>query len=276
VVLKKTSLSLNLLLLQRIVLIQIFFSSFSTFAKSGITFERQFERDSERWTLATNFTSGKNKNSDLLLRLFNDGKSSKSGPRLEPYLYGFWYKGLQNDGTAWEATGYGGFLYFNNFISGIFSITTPNIVLGIIAESRDERKKNNGIITSYGPSLRLFGLNQQDTALYLNFKQTQRLLQGVAYQEWNWEAAAVIYLAHNLRVEGSWLFSNSDWQASPSNFAEQKGFKIGGGIEIGILRIDGFYERTMYTIKDPTALADASKAQPFDEARQVIKIGISL
>jgi hypothetical protein len=32
----------------------------------------------------------------------------------------------------------------------------------------------------------------------------------------------------------------------------------------------------MYTIKDPTALADASKAQPFDEARQVIKIGISL
>ena len=275
-VLKKTSLSLNLLLLQRIVLIQIFFSSFSVFAKSGITFERQFERDSERWTLTTNFTSGKNKNTGLLLRLFNDGKSSKSGPRLEPYLYGFWYKGLQNDGTAWEATGYGGFLYFNNFISGIFSITTPNIVLGIIGESRDERKKSNGMITSYGPSLRLFGLNQQDTALYLNFKHTQRLLQGVAYQEWNWEAAAVIYLAHNLRVEGSWLFSNSDWRASPSNFAEQKGFKIGGGIEIGILRIDGFYERTMYTIKDPTALADASKAQPFDEARQVIKIGISL
>ncbi|KAB8033736.1 hypothetical protein [Fluviispira multicolorata] len=240
---------------------------------SSITLKRQSDRNNERWSLSTFiFERNKLKESDLLIRFYTSGKDSKNTPRLEPFVNGIWYNGFETNGDTWEGAGYGGSLYFNNFISGTFKIPTPNIVLGIIGEHREEVSHGISHFDTYGPSLRFFGRNQQDSAIYLNLKNTQRQLENQYYEEWNWEAAAVIYLAQGLRVEGSWLFPNSDWMAFPSNYAAQKGFKIGGGIEIGILRISGFYENTNFEIKNPAANA----RQFFNETRRIIQIGLSI
>lgn len=212
----------------------------------------------------------------MLIRFYSDGKGDKNRPRLEPFVYGLWYNGLESDGTSFEGVGYGASLYFNNFISGIFKIPTPNIVPGVFGEHREEVDRGVSRIDSFGPSLRFFGRNQQDSALFLNLKNTQRDLRGQYFEEWNWEAAAVFYIAQSLRVEGSWLFSNDDWQAFPSSYAKQSGFKIGGGIEIGVLRISGFFEKTYFTIKDQNNTTNPSGVTTFDEIRRVVQVGISI
>jgi hypothetical protein len=240
-------------------------------------FQRQNERDTERWSLSTYFTEkNKLKQADFLIRFYSDGKAPKNGPRIEPFIHGLWYNGLESDGSTWEGVGYGGSLYFNNFISGIFKIPTPNIVPGVFGEHREEVLRGVSRIDTYGPSLRFFGRNQQDSALYINLKNTQRDLEGQYYEEWNWEAAAVLYIAQNLRVEGSWLFSNDDWIAFPSNYAKQSGFKVGGGIEIGIVRISGFFEKNSFTIINPNYSMNPMALKSFDEIRRIIQFGISI
>ncbi len=233
---------------------------------------RQNERDNERWSMSTYFTEkNKLKYADFLLRFYSDGKG-KNAPRIEPFAYGLWYNGLTSDGSLWEGVGYGGSLYFNNFISGLFKIPTPNIVPGVFGEHREEMARGISRFDTYGPSLRFFGRNQQDTALFLNLKKTERDLLGKYYEEWNWEAGAVIYLAQNLRTEGSWLFSNEDWQAFPSSYAQQSGFRFGGGIEVGFLRVSGYFEKISYTIKNPAP----NSLRSFDEIRRIIQVGISI
>ena len=240
-------------------------------------FQRQKDRDTERWSLSTYFTEkNRLKQADYLIRFYSDGKGAKNGPRLEPFVYGLWYNGLASDGSTWDGVGYGGSLYFNNFISGIFKIPTPNIVPGVFGEHREEVARGVSRIDTYGPSLRFFGRNQQDSALFINLKDTQRDLEGQFYEEWNWEAAAVLYIAQNLRVEGSWLFSNDDWPAFPSSYAKQSGFKIGGGIEIGIFRISGFFEKNSFTIINPNYTANPNALKSFDEIRRVVQVGFSI
>ncbi|BBH52965.1 hypothetical protein [Fluviispira sanaruensis] len=244
-------------------------------SKSGVSFsyKRQNDRDSERWSLSTFFFErNKLKQSDLLIRFYTSGKDSKNSPRLEPYVYGNWYNGFDTDGSTWEGSGGGGSIYFNNFISGIFKVTTPNLVLGVFGDHREELSRGVSKIDSFGPSIRLFGRNQQDSALFLNLRNTQRRLEGQYFEEWNWEAGAVIYIAQALRIEGSWLFSNDDWRAFPSTYAAQQGYKVGGGIEIGILRISGFFENNSFTIKNPAANA----RQNFNESRRVVQVGLSI
>lgn len=246
-------------------------------SKKSFDFQRQNDRNAERWSLSTYFTEkNKLKQSDFLIRFYSDGKEAKNGPRLEPFIYGLWYNGLESNGKTWEGVGYGGSIYFNNFVSGVFKIPTPNIVPGAFGEHREEVARGVSRIDTFGPSLRFFGRNQQDSALFINLKNTQRDLQSHYYEEWNWEAAAVIYLAQNLRVEGSWLFSNDDWQAFPSSYAKQNGFKVGGGIEIGILRLSGFFEKNSFTIKHPNCVENPMAVKSFDEIRRVIQLGISI
>lgn len=233
---------------------------------------RQKDRDSERWSMSTYFTEkNKLKYSDFLLRFYSDGKG-KNYPRVEPFIYGMWYNGGTSDGSQWEGIGYGGSLYFNNFISGLFKIPTPNIVPGVLGEHREEVARGVSRFDTYGPSLRFFGRNQQDSALFLNLKKTERDLLGTYYEEWNWETGFVIYLAQNLRTEGYWIFSNDDWPAFGSSYAKQEGFRIGGGIEIGILRVSGFFEQLTYHINNP----QPDTASSFNEIRRVIQIGISI
>lgn len=260
---------------KKIFFILFFFIS-NKFCFAQNTGTRQNERNSERWSLSTYFTErAKLKQSDLLIRFYSDG-SGKNRPRIEPFAYGLWYNSLLSDGSTWEGIGYGGSLYFNNFISGIFKIPTPNIVPGVFGEHREEMSRNISRIDSYGPSLRFFGRNQQDSALFINLKNTQRDLQGQYYEEWNWETAAVIYIAQNIRLEGSWLFSNDDWPAFSSNYAKQSGFKIGGGIEIGFFRVSGFFEKNSFNIKNPNYTLNPNALKSFDEIRRVIQVGISI
>lgn len=260
---------------KKIFIILFFFIS-NKFCFAQNTGTRQNERNSERWSLSTYFTErAKLKQSDLLIRFYSDG-SGKNRPRIEPFAYGLWYNGLLSDGSTWEGIGYGGSLYFNNFISGIFKIPTPNIVPGVFGEHREEMSRNISRIDSYGPSLRLFGRNQQDSALFINLKNTQRDLQGQYYEEWNWETAAVIYIAQNIRLEGSWLFSNDDWPAFSSSYAKQSGFKLGGGIEIGFFRVSGFFEKNSFIIKNPNYTLNPNALKSFDEIRRVIQVGISI
>jgi hypothetical protein len=260
-----------------IVLLKINGSCFAQNSGSRSDFQRQNDRDTERWSLSTYFTEkNKLKQADLLIRFYSNGKGPKSGPRLEPFVYGLWYNGLESDGSTWEGVGYGGNLYFNNFISGIFKIPTPNIVPGVFGEHREEVARGVSRIDTYGPSLRFFGRNQQDSALFINLKDTQRDLEGHFYEEWNWEAAAVLYIAQNLRIEGSWLFSNDDWPAFPSNYAKQSGFKLGGGIEIGIFRISGFFEKNSFTIINPNYTTNPMALKSFDEIRRVVQVGFSI
>lgn len=261
-------------------LLLIFQINISCFAQSSAGYssnnQRQGDRNSERWSLSTYFTEkNKLKQSDFLIRFYSDGKG-KNGPRIEPFVYGLWYNGLESDGSTWEGFGYGGNLYFNNFISGIFKIPTPNIVLGAFGDHREEVARGVSRIDTFGPSLRFFGRNQQDSAIFINLKDTQRTLQGQYYEEWNWEAATVLYIAQNLRIEGSWLFSNDDWPAFPSTYAKQSGFKIGGGIEIGILRISGFFEKNSFTMINPNLTANPTILKSFDEIRRVVQVGISI
>ncbi|APJ03590.1 hypothetical protein [Silvanigrella aquatica] len=247
-----------------------------TYAQSSSNFQRQNDRNSERWSLTTYFTEkNKLKQSDLLIRFYSDG-SGKNTPRLEPFIYGVWYNANGSDGTVWEGMGYGGSLYFNNFISGILKIPTPNIVLGAFGEHREEASRNLNHIDTFGGSLRFFGRNQQDSALFINFRNSQRPLQGQYYEEWNWEAAVIVYLAQRLRFEGSWLFSNNDWPAIPSNYAQQSGFKVGGGIEIGIFRFSGFFEKNSFIITNPNYTANPMALKSFDETRRVLQVGFSI
>ncbi len=256
--------------LWQICLFQFLVIPFPSFAQKY--WVRQNERDNERWSMSTYFTEkNKLKYSDFLLRFYSDGKG-KNTPRLEPFVYGLWYNGLTSDGSLWEGVGYGGSIYFNNFVSGILKIPTPNIVPGVFGEHREEVARGVSRFDTYGPTLRFFGRNQQDSALFLNLKKTERDLLGKYYEEWNWEAGAVVYLAQSIRAEGTWLFSNDDWQAFPSSYAQQSGFRFGGGIEVGFLRVSGYFEKISYTMKNPAP----NTLRSFDEIRRIIQVGISI
>lgn len=259
------------------ILLNIFFSSTNATAQ-GSKFgfspaKRQNERDNERWSLSTFlFERNKLKSSDLWIRFFTNGNDSKNYPRLEPFAYGLWYNGFDNNNPYWEGYGYGANVYFNNFISGLFKVSTPNIVLGVFGEVREEVPRKVYPISSYGPSLRFFGRNQQDSAFFINLKNTQRKILGTAYEAWNYEVGLVLYLLQGLRAEAAWVFSNKELLAFPSSLADQSGFKIGGGIELGILRISGFFEKTTFTLSNP----DITYGKNLNETRRIVQVGITL
>jgi hypothetical protein len=265
--------------------------------------ERQEQRRKESWYFSQHLgAKSESARQDVLYRFYRS-QAHNPRPRLEPFVFGLGATVLARDfatsgvvdGTSggtlgasdtarregFRSAGYGGELYFNDFVSGILGIPTLNIVPGVRAERlEDDGSSANRVTTSWGPSLRLFGSNAQDTALFLSYRNTRRDALGERYQAWHWLGGGRIYLLPVLAGEGEAQFSETFWPGRPDARAKRASWWAGGYLEVSVVRAGFRYSFEEYSRADGV---DAfSAAGSHDDAphlrreeRRAVYIGIS-
>ena len=234
----------------------------------------------------SDYLTAKNKNfhQDLLYRFYTS-QNSKPTPRIEPYFYGLGFTGTEvtnsNDlaqnkivnNDAVKGTGYGGAVYFNNFVAGVTGWAMPNFVLGVAGERREGvRNEKSDLHLSWVGSVRFFAQNQQDTAFFINYRNNRRNLFGQAFQEWSWEVSSKVYLFPGLALEGASLIAQDILPGKASQFASHTAFGVGGFIEIQMFRLGMRLERENFK---ETKSATSQNRIANDE-RRMIYLGTSL
>jgi hypothetical protein len=235
--------------------------------------ERKQERDAERWSMS-NYLAGKAelKRQDILYRFYQGG-TEKSRPRVEPHLYGLGLTGRSSgDSSSGEfvGVGYGGSLYFNNFLSTLLRSPTPNVVLGLFGERREEQSDTpSKLHLLWGGSLRLFAMNHQDSGLFLNYRVLRRDVAGKSWREEAWEAAAKFYISPQMSIEGGYIFGSSLWPARPSERGEHSGYWGGGSLEVLMFRLSARFEKDRFDL-----FRRENGVSSTDELRRVLMLGI--
>lgn len=225
--------------------------------------ERQKDREATRWYF-TDVMGAKrqSKNLDLLYR-FYVSEREKPKPRLEPTFLGVGGTGWarmtdpadsggvtggnaapgaapESDGTkrSFTSVGFGGSVFFNNFIVGTLGIPMPNLTLGVDGFRREETHEGRrSDVVSYAPSLRLFGKHQQDSALFVNYRYLARDVFSERFKAWAWEGAARFYLFPQLCAEGSYLVPEERLKGASSDVATLGAHSYGGYMEFYMFRL---------------------------------------
>ena len=242
--------------------------------------QRQDERRKESWYFTDHLgAKAESSRQDVLYR-FYQSQGKKPRPRVEPFIYGIGAAATSKaTGTATEVTpgteraaltsaGFGGELFFNNFVSGTLGIPTLNIVPGVRGErTEDTSNPSNGFTGSWGPAVRLFGANAQDTALFLSYRNTRRSLLGEKYAAWHWQGGARFYIFPMLAIEGEGIANEGFVRSKTSPLAVRKGWSAGGYLEFAALRA-GF----RYGVED---FRFREGARSLREERRSVYVGIA-
>lgn len=247
---------------------------------------RQAEREDERWFFSDYLASKqKSQRLDLLYRLYTAPGQGK-GPRVEPYFYGLGSAGSERTDTtsvtgaesqtssssaAVRTAGYGGVIYFNNFVSGLTGFSTVNIVPGVSGERREESlDSGKRVALIWGPGVRLFAKNQQDSGLFLNYRNIRRQAFGMQSQAWLWEAGAKLYLMPALCLEGQAFFNESFLRGKPWSMAKIEGSAWGGYFEFQMIRIGLKSERMRLVERNAAPMASVTSSESRAERRTII------
>ncbi len=251
---------------------------------------RQKERDDQKWSFSSYLgNKGKLKEQDLLYRFYTSS-DKKNSARVEPLFFGLGGVGDFTEKNSLETLpeemdsseenlpennkftgiGYGGSVYFNNFISSLGKFTTPNFVLGMRGEQWEEKKATKSPVRlTWGPSIRFFARHQQDTAIFLNYLQHKRQVFQKEYDAWEWEAQGILYLGPGLGAEGSYVFSEKQFKGKPSELATRKAYSYGGFFELGMFRFGGRFSRDSFVSKE-------NPADSLTETRRILYLALSI
>jgi hypothetical protein len=242
--------------------IQIFLCCFCIFSTNAnaegtkIIEKRDSDRKKERWQFS-DYLSQKKKifDMDLVYRMYT-GQREKPYPRIEPMLEAGFASVTESEENAGNNVETGvkksfsgrATLHFNNFVTGIFKIPMPNIVLGSIYQFNQFENNSQHKIESVGGSLRLFSKNQQDGAIFIEALRTKgrmTLLDGSTKRFIGWEnqARAQFYLFPAFGINGGAFFPAKIFKQSALSVPTRKGFEAGGFFEIKIFRFGYMFQK---------------------------------
>lgn len=222
---------------------------------------RRAERGKESWYFSDYLArKGESARLDALYR-FYQGERRKPKPRLEPTIEAFAYTQHAREWDSWgdgrasrgshRGAGASGEIWANDFVSGLLGIPTLTIVPGVRGERREDTgNPRNTVAVGWGPSLRLFGANQQDSALFATYRNTRRSVLGQPYDGWAWDAGGRLYLFPFLAAEGEAVLDEGSVRGKPSRLAARSGFRGGGYLEWGIVRAGFRFAREEYRLRE--------------------------
>ena len=261
--------------------------------------ERATERGDESWYFSDYMQSKqKSKALDYQYRFFLSQRENRK-PRVEPAIYGLAFsanakEAFVEDGTPWQGAGtrqgysYGGEVYFNNFVGALLQIPTLTIVPGIVGR-RSEVTHSSGRTkggeryriapeTVWGPSVRLFGSNGQDSALFVDYILIKRNDLGIAMKEWRWQGRLRFYLSPVLALEAGGAPDHRAVRGVPDAHFWTKNFHLGGFLEWKAFRLGYVYERHFFELRTQTSdaqeLADALPKKG-EVTKQMITFGLA-
>lgn len=265
--------------------------AFGQGAASGGIAERQAERRKEGWYFSDHLgLKSESARQDVLYR-FYQSQGRKTRPRVEPFVYGLGSTAvakasmentpqtttLSNETSAlavpprraFTSAGFGGEVFFNHFVSGLLGVPTLNIVPGVRGERvEDASNPENAVTTAWGPTVRLFGANAQDTALFLSYRNTRRSVLGLSYAAWHWQGGGRIYLLPMLAAEGEGVFNESFLQGKASPVARRSGWWAGGYVEFSIVRAGYRFGKEEFRMHGDDARA-------LREERRILYVGLA-
>jgi hypothetical protein len=232
-------------------------------AGQGGLSERQTERRKEGWYFSDHLSAkSQSARQDVLYR-FYQSQNKKTRPRVEPFVFGLGstavakgavespnVSGLASPARrAFTSSGFGGEVFFNHFVSGLLGVPTLNIVPGLRGERVEEpANPDNKVAVGWGPTVRLFGANAQDTALFLSYRNTRRSVLGEAYNAWHWQGGGRVYVLPALAAEGEGIFNESFLQGKASALARRSGWWAGGFVEFSVVRVGYRFSKEHYHI----------------------------
>jgi hypothetical protein len=227
--------------------------------------QRGEERKKESWYF-TDYLSHKSESGrlDLLYRFYR-GQAKKPKPRLEMSLEGLAQeKETRPIGNKNRAFGVRADGWIVDVFSALTGLPTLNVVPGVRLERLEENDNPfNRVAVRWGPSVRLFGVNQQDTALFFSHLNTRRSVQGEKFSSWAYFGGGRIYLAPFLAVEGGSFFSEKALRGKPSPLAEQRGFEVASFLEVAAVRAGFRYEEESFHLRQSQSLVREKRPQVF-------------
>jgi hypothetical protein len=221
--------------------------------------KRDSTRKKERWQFSDYLTQKKKLfDMDLVYRMYTSQRE-KPYPRIEPMFEGGIASVKKTEDFLEDELTQAYFgratLHFNNFISGIFKIPTPNIVPGALYQITQSKRNKNEKTESIGFSLRIFSKNQQDGALFLegyrsrgnfvlrtNTSNNRPSETTVSFLGWENRVRAQLYLFPSMGLSGAYAFKPSLFKQRGLETPERKNWEAGAFLEFKILRLGYLFQ----------------------------------
>ena len=239
-----------------------------------------------RWSLSSYLDQKeKLKDQDVRYRLFmSQGNNEK--PRLEvDFAYGLGTRWaafaapmpsasvLTSSDTATE-TAYNGHIFFNGFFRSLTGWNLPNITLGILGGVNETKWRDLGVHQQkyWGASARFFGLNNTDTALFINYNKIKETFPfACSYQVL--DVAARIFLVKSLSFDGSWSPRPFVLGATGVQGFSRVAYSYGASLHVLMFRLGANYD---WQKSEVTGLAGGANAPGYVSQGRSLWLGFSI
>ncbi len=240
--------------------------------------KREAERKQEKWYFSEHIANKRSsKRLDLLYRFFLGQRAPRARVELDVYAAGEALRQSPDNDTvnvhSGTGVGYGGRIAFNNFVSAVTGLRTPNVVptaFGSTLDIQASGEHEGSTSVSYGGGLRFFGQNPEDTAVYVDYgRQRYQLLAppaGVSsvtldtgtqpttrdYDAWVPRISAQLYLFPALALTGGGVINESF--VPPHVISESfvlSEFQAGLQLDIVLIRLGYDYLERGFQPKNP-------------------------
>lgn len=245
--------------------------------------KRQEERKQEKWYFAEHLGhKSASARQDVMYRFFLGKREPK--PRLELIAFAKGVAGLQErrgedtpeigNGERFHGIGYGARLAFNNFLAAATGLPTLNMVPNLFADVLD--LSSSGSIapstnSTVGGGFRLFGLNPEDSAVYLDYSRREISLvtspvylnpsadhlSRAVFRGWVGSLSAQFYLFPILALQGGLVLPEniiSGHDVSQDFTLEE--FHYGGQLDLSMFRLEYTHSQRKFSPKQGSHVED--------------------
>jgi hypothetical protein len=217
--------------------------------------QKSEERKKNSWYFADHLGL-KQKSSDLdLLYRFYTAQGKSDGPEIESVFWGSFstFRGNRQSGPG-TSVSYGATLFLDNFVSGLTGLPTLNVVPGIqgARQIRTFKSEDEEVLV-WGPTVRFFGVSQQDSQFRFSYLQVHNLGTEFPYKAWRFQLEGDIFLSPWLALTGKGYLPQARYGPKTSKVDIFEAWSAGVFTEVGPLRFGYNYtdERYARSEKNP-------------------------